>query len=124
MSEFKLKVLQAVKKVPRGKVASYGQIALMIGVPKAARAVGGVLHENGDTVPWWRIVNNAGRISTKCLEHTPILQKQLLEKEGLKIKNNLTFNIEKYRYRPDPSELKDLELDDKYVEMILARYFY
>jgi methylated-DNA-protein-cysteine methyltransferase-like protein len=127
MSKFKEKVIKAVKSVPHGKVASYGQIALMVGVPKAAQAVGNILHDQGEDTPWWRIVNNAGRISTDCHEHPANFQKQLLEKEGIvfkKGKNSLSFEIEKYRYRPDQSELKGLELDDEYVEVILKKYFY
>ncbi|EFK96958.1 protein containing Methylated-DNA-[protein]-cysteine S-methyltransferase, DNA binding domain [sediment metagenome] len=124
ISPFKEKVLKAVNKVPYGRVASYGQIALMVGVPKAAQAVGNILHDFGDRTPWWRIVNNAGRISTKCPEHTPLIQKQKLEQEGLFIKKDLTFDIEKYRYRPEPAELKDLELDERYIEKVLERYFY
>jgi methylated-DNA-protein-cysteine methyltransferase-like protein len=124
MSKFKEKVIKAVKSVPHGKVASYGQIALMVGVPKAAQAIGNILHDHGEETPWWRIVNNAGRISTKCYEHTASFQKHLLEKEGVKVREDLTFKIEKYRYRPDQGQLKDLELDDEYVEAILKKYFY
>ena len=132
ISNFKNKVILAVKKVPYGKVASYGQIALMIGVPKASQAVGQVLNgleeelfSSKHAVPWWRIVNNAGRISIKGTRyHNALMQKSLLEKEGLMISDDLTFDIEKYRYRPMPEELKDLELDERYIEMILAKYFY
>ena len=96
----------------------------MAGVPKAAQAVGNILHDQGDSTPWWRIVNNAGRISTDCHEHPANFQKQLLQKEGVEIRDDLTFKIEKYRYRPDQSKLKELELDEEYIELVLKKYFY
>jgi len=76
MSKFKDKVIQIVRKIPKGKVASYGQVALMAGIPRAALQVGWVLHLSGDDgiTPRWRVINNAGRISTKCIEHNANIQ--------------------------------------------------
>ena len=122
MSKFKEAVLKAVRAIPKGKVASYGQIALMAGVPRGARQVGWILHDYGDVTPWWRVINNAGRISTKCLEHPAVSQKTLLEKEGVKVSSNLKIDIEKYRYRPDPVTLKKLKLDDEYIEVLMNKY--
>ena len=78
MSAFKDKVIQIVKMIPKGKVVSYGQVALMAGVPRGARQVGWILHEHGDDGPWWRIINNSGRISIKSPDHSPIVQKEKL----------------------------------------------
>ncbi len=131
MPTFTQKTLQAVHSIPKGKVASYGQIALMIGVPRAAQAVGQVLHASDTNttstapIPWWRVINNAGRISTTCLEHPAIMQKQLLEKEGVvvtELAHELKVDIEKYRYRPTPDELSKLELPDEYIEAIVKKY--
>ena len=110
--------------MPYGKVVSYGQVSLMAGVPRAALQVGWVLHlsgEDGET-PWWRVINNAGRISTKCLEHTANHQQKLLEKEGVIVKKNLKIDIEKYRWRPDIKTLKKLELGQDYIFGILDKY--
>lgn len=123
MSKFKNRVIEIVNSLPKGTVVSYGQVALMAGVPRAAQAVRQILHNEGENAPWWRVVNNAGRISTKCTEHPANMQKKLLEKEGLVIKKNLTFDIERYRYVPDPKTLKRFELDDKYIQVILEKYF-
>lgn len=122
MTKFKSKVLQAVKTIPRGKVASYGQIALMVGMPRAARQVGWVLHEYGDITPWWRVINNAGRISTTCLEHSALSQKDHLVKEGIQVKSKLKIDIERYRYRPSPTALKKLLLEDEYIESLIKKY--
>jgi methylated-DNA-protein-cysteine methyltransferase related protein len=124
MSKFKDRVIQAVNLVPAGQVVSYGQIALMVGVPRAAIQVGWILHVHSEKyqLPWWRVINNAGRISTTCLDHTADMQRELLISEGIKVGQNLTLDIEKYRFRPPLSLLKSLELDDEYVYMINQKY--
>jgi methylated-DNA-protein-cysteine methyltransferase-like protein len=78
MGEFTTKILDIIKRVPYGKVASYGQIAAIAGVPRAARQVGWTLNRSEGTpdLPWWRIINNEGRITIKgCEFNTPLLQK-------------------------------------------------
>src|SRR3989344_3725167 len=111
MSQFKTKIHQIIQLIPEGKVASYGQVALYAGIPRAARQVGWILHQSGhlDNLPWWRVVNNAGRISIKGnLYCTPEMQKKLLESEGIKVNADLTLDIEKYRFLPDQKFLKNL----------------
>lgn len=79
-------VYRLVRQVPPGKVTSYGAIARMLGNPRAARTVGWALHsipESSD-VPWQRVINSRGRISTSCREHGEGLQRALLEAEGVK----------------------------------------
>lgn len=124
MSPFSQKVIKATRAIPKGNVASYGQIALIAGVPRAAIQVGWVLHQHGDKpgVPWWRVINNAGRISTKCVEHNANLQRTLLQKENITVTKGLKIDIEKYRWRPEPSSLKKLQLDNDYIERILDKY--
>lgn len=117
MSEFKHNVLRAVQSVPFGKVASYGQIAAMVGSPRAARQVGWILNSTDNSnktsennLPWWRIVNNSGRISIKGAKHVDATtQKFLLENEGLEINENFSFDIEKYRYRPTHEEMQKFD---------------
>lgn len=124
ISKFSKAVLGIVKLVPSGSVVSYGQVALMSGVPRAARQVGQILHVYSEThqVPWWRVINNVGRISTNCLEHTAQDQKELLEKEGVVVKKFLKIDIEKYRFRPDPEFLENLKLPDEYVQKLMETY--
>ena len=129
MSEFKQKVITAVKTVPYGCVASYGQVALMVGIPRAARQVGWVLNsletnfKDMKPFPWWRIVNNQGRISIKGTKHHGAeLQKKLLEQEGLQIRDDLTFDIEQYRFCPSIEQLKNLQLSDEVLDMYITKY--
>ena len=122
MSKFEEKVVEAVKAIPVGKVASYGQVALMIGLPRCARHVGHALHYHGEGAPWWRVINNAGRISTTCLEHPALMQKHLLKADGVFVAESLKIDIEKYRYRPTPAELKKLELGDEYIRELIERF--
>lgn len=101
MKGFKEKVLKLVSKIPKGRVASYGQVAAALGSPRAARQVGWVLR-GSDTldrpVPWWRVVNNKGEVSIKGNPTaTKLQQKILLEKEGVEVSREFTFDIEKYR---------------------------
>lgn len=122
MSRFTDKVIEIVNLVPKGKVVSYGQVALMAGVPRGARQVGWVLHQFGDKTPWWRVINNAGRISTKCLEHPANMQKGLLEKEGVVVTKRLDIDIENYRWRPSQEILNKIKLPDEYAFKILEKY--
>lgn len=102
---FKQKVIGVVSKIPYGSVASYGQVALYCGAPRAAREVGWTLNrmENIDEVPWWRVVNNTGRITIKGSSFSADMQRKLLRSEGLIISDDFTFDIEHYRWKPDSS---------------------
>ncbi len=127
VSPFKKKVIQAVERIPYGKVASYGQIALIIGFPRGAREVGWILNSTeGDRevdIPWWRVINNSGRISIKGTVHLSAdLQRKLLRAEGIEINDLFELDIEKHRFRPTEDELKDLELAADYIQMILEKY--
>lgn len=120
MSKFKDSVVKVVQMVPKGKVVSYGQVALYIGLPRAGRQVGWVLRslERATRVPWWRVVNNEGRISIKYSRFNGLEQKKLLEKEGVRVNEDLTFDIEKYRLKPSAAFIKKLELEPIYLALI------
>ena len=100
-ASFKEKVLNAVKTIPYGKVASYGQIALMCDSPRAARQVGWILSKSGGEkgVPWWRIINSMGYISIKHLEVGPEEQRILLQQEGIVVSDNFEIDMEEFQYR-------------------------
>ena len=125
-SNFKKKVTGIVIMIPKGKVVSYGQVALYIGIPRAARQVGWTLNrvEEVENIPWWRVVNNKGRISIKGSRHSASDQKKLLLSEGVKVGGDLTFDIEKYRFIPDVSVIKRLGLDSLYLDMISKKIPY
>lgn len=119
-SKFKKEVIKIVNSIPIGKVASYGQVATYAGIPRAARQVGWILSrlEQSDNTPWWRVVNNEGRISIKGSKYTAQDQKELLEKENIMIKEDLSFDINKYRYEPTLKSLEEIGLDIYYLAEI------
>ncbi|MCB1156088.1 MAG: methylated-DNA--[protein]-cysteine S-methyltransferase [Leptospiraceae bacterium] len=84
---FYTKVYELVKKIPKGRVSSYGRIAALLGQPRAARAVGYALNSlkkhDLQSVPWQRVINSKGEISFKGDTFRANLQKRLLEKEGI-----------------------------------------
>lgn len=80
--------LEMVRRIPRGEVTTYGQIALLVGgTVRGARAVGYALaaldEEGAREIPWWRVVNREGRISNSNHRLGAVLQRELLEKEGI-----------------------------------------
>jgi len=100
MSKFSEQVLKIVKSIPKGKVVSYGQVALITGNPRAARQVGWVLNQlSDDATPWWRVINNSGRISIKHSEYTALEQRERLEREDIVVSKNFEIDIERYRYK-------------------------
>ena len=126
MSKFKEQIIKVVNIIPFGKVVSYGQVALYVGMPRAARQVGWILNglEGNTPVPWWRVVNNEGRISIKGSRYSAEDQRKLLIKEGVEVEEDLTFDINKYRFSPDEKFVKKLELDPIYLEMIAGKISY
>ena len=85
MGEFSDKVFDAGRKVPRGKVATYGQIARMIGSPRSARYVGYALHANPrpGEIPCHRVVFADGALAPGFAFGGPEEQRRLLEDEGV-----------------------------------------
>lgn len=81
------RVYRVVQQIPPGKVASYGQIAALLGHPQAARTVGWALHAltpaQAAGTPWQRVINSAGRISLSRADLSADLQRSLLEAEGV-----------------------------------------
>lgn len=128
MSPFAKQVTRIVKLVPKGKVVSYGQVALILGMPRAAREVGWALNSLEEEVeeidlPWWRVINNKGLISIKGTKwHDKSLQKKLLQAEGIDVSNDLIVDMSKYRFLPDQKFIEKLELDGKIVQQLVEKY--
>jgi methylated-DNA-protein-cysteine methyltransferase related protein len=106
MPDFRKDVLTLVKEIPKGKVMTYGQVAMLIGSPQKPRQVGMVLRGlrdlDGD-VPWQRVVNAQGGISTYKVG-TGELQKALLESEGIKVRRDKTVDLKAYQWWPEREE--------------------
>lgn len=91
-------VYEQVKKIPKGKVATYGQIAFMCGSPRASRAVGYALHFNPyfGTVPCHRVVNRFGNLAEKFAFGGADEQKHLLELDGVFVSDDYKVDLKKY----------------------------
>lgn len=91
-------VYEIVKQIPLGKVATYGQIARLAGNPRMSRQVGWALHVNPEpyVIPCHRVVNREGRISPAFAFGGENVQKELLEKEGVKFVDDNNVDIDKY----------------------------
>lgn len=102
MDGFRQAVLRVVACVPEGRVVTYGQVALLAGRPGAARAVGAVLRglrpADGE-VPWQRVVNASGGLSTYKIGHGE-LQAALLRAEGVAVEGG-RVRLEERRWWPD-----------------------
>ena len=105
-------VWDVVKQVPMGKVVSYGQIAALLGSPRAARTVGWALHSTPEDldIPWHRVINSKGRISFDCCGHDPNIQQLLLEKEGVVFDERGYVDLKIYQWVPTPSKLKTINV--------------
>lgn len=99
------KVYAAVRNIPFGMVATYGQIAVLCGNPHASRAVGYALHVNPlpGIIPCHRVVNSEGRLAPGFAFGGPHVQGEMLKKEGVAVfqKDGLYYvDINKYRWQP------------------------
>jgi len=111
---FYTKVYAMTRRIPRGRVATYGQIAALCGSPRAARQVGWALHELDGTsdmsiVPWQRVINRQGMISTTCEDHTAMQQAALLTSEGVAVtKKDGAYWIDLERFGWSPTGIPPL----------------
>jgi methylated-DNA-protein-cysteine methyltransferase-like protein len=95
------KIYAAVRRIPRGRVATYGQIAKIAGIPGRARQVGYALHAlpGSTAVPWQRVINAAGAISLPTV-NGGLTQRLLLEREGIEFGVGDRVSLPRYQWRP------------------------
>ena len=90
-----------VKKIPKGRVATYGQISALMNHRISAAAVGWMLHSAPKGIPWQRVVNASGGCSTDRLPDFPVgLQRHLLESEGIDFSPGGTLDLKRFRWKP------------------------
>ncbi len=112
--DFYRQVYAVVRRIPRGRVTSYGRVAAMLGRANAARAVGYALAASGDKmkndppIPWHRVINVAGRISTPDMDDGANRQATLLRAEGIAVSDDLRVNLNIYLWEG----LHLIEIDD------------
>jgi methylated-DNA-protein-cysteine methyltransferase-like protein len=101
---FSDQVYALVRQVPPGRVVSYGAVAALLGKPRAARAVGQALRAlpDGNDVPWWRVVNQAGTVSSRPVINAKPLQEALLRKERIRFNGSGAIDWVKYGWDGPP----------------------
>ena len=99
---FRAAVYALVRRVPRGQVVTYGQVAAMVGRARAARAVGGAMRRCPDGVPWHRVVNAQGGISRRRQGSGMLTQRVRLEQEGVRLRRN-RVPLATHRWQPPVS---------------------
>ena len=108
ISEFSKTVMQNIKSVPTGRVATYKQIAELSGKPQASRGVSWILHSCATAykLPWHRIINAQGKISFERNTHNYRKQKRLLEAEGVIFDQSGQLNLKKFQWKKKPAAHK------------------
>lgn len=99
MTAFEL-IYEQVKRIPRGKVATYGQIAMLAGNPRWSRAVGYALHANPDpeNIPCYRVLNRFGGLAPAFAFGGAEQQAILLRADGIEVRDDNTVDLEKYMW--------------------------
>jgi methylated-DNA-protein-cysteine methyltransferase related protein len=95
------RIIAIVNRIPRGKVATYGQVARLAGMPGHARLTGYALHRlpDGSKVPWHRVVNAKGGISLGADSFAGSLQRALLESEGVAFNIRNAIPLNRYQWK-------------------------
>lgn len=96
------RIYAVVQKIPRGRVATYGQVAQLAGLAGQPRQVGYALHALDDEsgVPWHRVINARGEVSPRALPGWDQVQRQMLEHEGVIFDSRGRVSLGRYRWRP------------------------
>jgi methylated-DNA-protein-cysteine methyltransferase-like protein len=93
-------IYRVVRRIPRGRVATYGQIATLAGLDGHARQVGYALHAmRGDDAPWHRVVNARGEVSPRSSGDSHELQRELLMAEGITFDAKSRIDLKRYRWK-------------------------
>ena len=102
MNEARQRIYATVRRIPRGKVATYGQIASLAGLKGHARQVGYALHDlpDGAGVPWHRVINAQGKVSPRADPSYVSIQQKLLEEEGIEIGIGDRVSLKRFGWKP------------------------
>lgn len=101
ISDFTKKVLETISEIPRGKVATYKQIAALSGKPQASRGVSWILHSCSTKykLPWHRVLNSQGRISFDPRSSHFASQKRKLRQEGVFVSDQGQLELAKFQWK-------------------------
>lgn len=109
ISAFTKKVLQNIAKIPKGKVATYKQIAALSGKPQGSRGVAWILHSCSTTykLPWHRVLNSQGYISFDKNSHNFRQQKRKLESEGVSLSADGRLDLTQFKWKKSPPKTRN-----------------
>jgi methylated-DNA-protein-cysteine methyltransferase-like protein len=96
------RIYAVVRRIPAGRVATYGQVAELAGLAGRARQVGYALHALPDhtSLPWHRVVNAGGGISRRSMPGAELAQQVLLEQEGIRLDASGRVRLARVRWQP------------------------
>ena len=105
---YRERVYEIVRKIPEGRVMTYGQIAEILGEGYTPRTVGYVMHgADTENVPWQRVINSQGKCSTGRLTIPVSLQQDMLEQEGVVFSDKAKCDLKKFEWWPEGTEPVD-----------------
>jgi methylated-DNA-protein-cysteine methyltransferase-like protein len=98
------RIYTVVRRIPRGRVATYGQVASLAGLPGRARQVGYAMYSlpRGTRVPWQRVINAQGRVSRRRIPGAELTQRALLEREGVRFGPGGRIALARFGWNPGP----------------------
>ncbi|WP_373998419.1 MGMT family protein [Bdellovibrio bacteriovorus] len=108
LNEFSKNVIKLIQLIPKGNVATYGQIAKLAGKPQGSRGVAWILHSSSKAykLPWQRVINSQGKISFPEDSSFFKKQKSLLLKEGVIFTEKNKIDLKKFQWKKEPKKIK------------------
>ena len=108
--QYRDRVYRIVRRIPRGRVMTYGQLAYILGEGYTPRTVGFVMHGADERkTPWQRVINSQGRCSTGRIVLPADKQQRMLEREGVKFDAGGRSDLETYLWHPDEEKIEKVE---------------
>jgi len=101
---YRERVFEIVRRIPTGRVMTYGQLAEILGEGYTPRTVGFVMHSADESVPWQRVINSQGACSTGRVIVPPDLQQRMLVSEGVVFNEKGRCDLGRYRWTPEEYE--------------------
>src|SRR5437868_7297487 len=99
--KYRERVYKIVRRIPKGRVMTYGQIAYVLGEGYTPRTVGFVMHGADESnTPWHRVINSQGRVSTGRIVLPADMQQRMLEREGVKFDKTRRCDLETFLWKP------------------------
>lgn len=112
--QYRERVYKIVRRIPRGRVMTYGQIAYMLGKGYTPRTVGFVMHGADERkTPWHRVINSQGKCSTGRIVLPPDKQQRMLEREGVKFDDTGRCDLKQFLWQPRRAASKSKPVKDR-----------